>query len=138
MAIAIALPLVAYAAVMRHAILILGGALVVGITGGLLLPHGDAAPVRMAAGKDWTPRNTITPERIVSAEEVDRQQPSTGFAKPTGQDAAPVAPAAIAGAYRTCREAWAAGAAPIYRGQPSYSPHMDGDGDGIACEPYRR
>ncbi|WP_081473930.1 thermonuclease family protein [Novosphingobium pentaromativorans] len=39
--------------------------------------------------------------------------------------------------YRNCAAAWAAGAAPIYRGQPGYRPEMDGDGDGIACEPYR-
>ncbi|WP_336985572.1 thermonuclease family protein [Altererythrobacter aquiaggeris] len=39
--------------------------------------------------------------------------------------------------YRNCREARAAGAAPIYRGQPGYRPEMDGDNDGIACEPYR-
>ena len=39
--------------------------------------------------------------------------------------------------YRNCREARAAGVAPIYRGQPGYRPEMDGDGDGIACEPYR-
>ncbi len=39
--------------------------------------------------------------------------------------------------YRNCAAAWAAGVAPIYRGQPGYRPEMDGDGDGIACEPYR-
>lgn len=39
--------------------------------------------------------------------------------------------------YRNCREARAAGAAPLYRGEPGYGAHMDGDGDGIACEPYR-
>jgi len=39
--------------------------------------------------------------------------------------------------YRSCREARAAGAAPMYRGQPGYNPRLDGDGDGIACEPYR-
>lgn len=39
--------------------------------------------------------------------------------------------------YRNCAEARAAGAAPIYRGQPGYRVEMDGDGDGIACEPYR-
>jgi hypothetical protein len=38
--------------------------------------------------------------------------------------------------YRGCREARAAGVAPIYRGQPGYRPGMDGDDDGIACEPY--
>lgn len=39
--------------------------------------------------------------------------------------------------FRNCSEARAAGAAPLYRGQPGYRPGMDGDGDGIACEPYR-
>jgi hypothetical protein len=39
--------------------------------------------------------------------------------------------------YSGCREARAAGAAPIYRGQPGYRAGMDGDGDGIACEPPR-
>ena len=38
------------------------------------------------------------------------------------------------GAYRNCREARAAGAAPLYRGQPGYSPRLDRDGDGVACE----
>ena len=51
---------------------------------------------------------------------------------------APVrAPAPTGVYYRNCKEAWAAGAAPLRRGQPGYRPEMDGDGDGIACEPYR-
>ena len=39
--------------------------------------------------------------------------------------------------FRNCNEARAAGAAPLYRGQPGYRPEMDGDNDGMACEPYR-
>ena len=39
--------------------------------------------------------------------------------------------------YANCDQARAAGVAPIYRGQPGYRPEMDGDNDGIACEPYR-
>lgn len=35
-----------------------------------------------------------------------------------------------------CHDARAAGTAPIYRGEPGYRPGMDGDSDGIACEPY--
>ena len=46
-------------------------------------------------------------------------------------------PAASGVYYRGCNEVRAAGAAPLYRGQPGYRPEMDGDGDGIACEPYR-
>ncbi len=37
--------------------------------------------------------------------------------------------------YRNCTEARAAGAAPIYIGEPGYAPHLDRDRDGIACEP---
>lgn len=40
-------------------------------------------------------------------------------------------------AFRNCAEARAAGAAPVRAGQPGYGPHLDGDGDGIGCEPYR-
>jgi hypothetical protein len=36
-----------------------------------------------------------------------------------------------------CNAARAADAAPIYEGQPGYRSEMDGDSDGIACEPYR-
>lgn len=36
--------------------------------------------------------------------------------------------------YPNCAAARAAGAAPIYRGQAGYGPHLDRDGDGKACE----
>lgn len=36
--------------------------------------------------------------------------------------------------YRSCREARAAGAAPIRQGQPGYRVGLDGDRDGVACE----
>jgi len=36
-----------------------------------------------------------------------------------------------------CNAVRAAGLAPLYRGQPGYRPEMDGDDDGIACEPHR-
>lgn len=36
--------------------------------------------------------------------------------------------------YKNCRAVRAAGAAPLYRGEPGYAPHLDRDGDGIACE----
>lgn len=39
--------------------------------------------------------------------------------------------------WRGCNEARAAGTAPIYFGEPGYRVEMDGDGDGVACEPYR-
>lgn len=38
--------------------------------------------------------------------------------------------------YAGCNDVRAAGAAPLYSTQPGYRPEMDGDGDGIACEPH--
>jgi hypothetical protein len=38
--------------------------------------------------------------------------------------------------YENCAEARAAGAAPLHVGDPGYAPHLDRDGDGVACEPY--
>ncbi|NNG51048.1 excalibur calcium-binding domain-containing protein [Sphingomonas sanguinis] len=34
-----------------------------------------------------------------------------------------------------CNDARAAGTVPIHRGEPGYDAKMDGDDDGIACEP---
>ena len=36
--------------------------------------------------------------------------------------------------YANCKEAKAAGAAPLYRGDPGYREDLDGDKDGTACE----
>lgn len=36
--------------------------------------------------------------------------------------------------YANCKEAKAAGAAPLYKGDPGYRSDLDRDGDGIACE----
>ncbi|WP_322740305.1 thermonuclease family protein [Sphingomonas sp. M1-B02] len=60
--------------------------------------------------------------------------------RPTsGRKARPASKAAVTGwSYRNCAEARRAGAAPLRRGTPGYGVHMDGDGDGIACEPFRR
>lgn len=48
------------------------------------------------------------------------------------RQAQPPAPSSVY--YANCTAARAAGAAPIYRGQPGYRPALDRDGDGIACE----
>ena len=36
--------------------------------------------------------------------------------------------------YPNCKAARAAGAAPLYQGEPGYRSELDRDGDGIACE----
>ena len=45
---------------------------------------------------------------------------------------------APASPFRNCDEARAARVAPMHRGQPGYSPRLDADLDGVACEPYPR
>ncbi|MFC0588864.1 excalibur calcium-binding domain-containing protein [Novosphingobium aquiterrae] len=39
--------------------------------------------------------------------------------------------------WRGCDPVRAAGSAPLYRGEPGYREDMDGDGDGVACEPIQ-
>ena len=40
--------------------------------------------------------------------------------------------------FANCDAVRAAGRASLRQGEPGYSPHLDKDGDGIACEPWRR
>ena len=47
---------------------------------------------------------------------------------------APLAAVPQAASYANCSAARAAGAAPLYRGQPGYAPKLDRDNDGVACE----
>lgn len=54
--------------------------------------------------------------------------------QPPAQQAAPQAPVAPAAYYANCTAAKAAGAAPIYSGQPGYRAGLDRDNDGIACD----
>lgn len=37
------------------------------------------------------------------------------------------------GTFKNCDDARAAGRAPLFRGEPGYSPHLDPDGTGLAC-----
>lgn len=60
-----------------------------------------------------------------------QQQPAPA---PVAPAPAPVAPAPSSVYYANCTAARAAGAAPIYIGQPGYRPALDADHDGIACE----
>ncbi|MGW6581162.1 excalibur calcium-binding domain-containing protein [Streptomyces globisporus] len=57
---------------------------------------------------------------------------TTESAQPTEEDASE-SPAGVY--YENCDAARAAGAAPLLRGEPGYRDELDGEGDGIACEP---
>lgn len=69
-------------------------------------------------------------ERDARIQELEAQVSSMTPAAPQ----APVAPAAPSSSYANCSEVRAAGAAPIYAGEPGYGRHLDRDGDGVGCE----
>lgn len=66
--------------------------------------------------------------------------PSVSTPKPSKSAQTYTAPPANTGGgggsayYKNCTAARAAGAAPVYRGQPGYGSHLDRDNDGIGCE----
>jgi hypothetical protein len=74
----------------------------------------SAAMLGLAGGYAWS---TMPPAAFQSSEERQKVERSVY--------------------YSGCNEARAAGKAPIYAGQPGYREGMDGDSDGVACEPYR-
>lgn len=91
----------------------------------------DAPHLLASTGADQLPQY----DRGTSAADLDAQQPSAGLA--ANRPARTTAPVQPSWSYPNCRAARAAGAAPLNAGEPGYGEHMDGDHDGIACEPYR-
>ena len=126
------------------------------MTGFAAVSSGSRAPASDPAGHaDIFPDEmTVTAQPVRSslydgsrdASDLDAEQPGTGgsfaaapnIGRRAGNGfAAGVSDAGSGGwSYPNCRAARAAGAAPIYAGQTGYGPHLDGDHDGIACEPY--
>lgn len=109
------------------------------------LPTGHPAP-------DPDPKTPVaesTPETAPEAEATRPAAPAepaepAAPAAPAAEAAVPEAPAAPAAPaadgdvyFARCADARAAGAAPLYAGQPGYRSALDRDGDGIACESSR-
>lgn len=80
-----------------------------------------------------TPEPEVTPE----PEPEPEPEPAAEEPEPVAEEPAPPAPApapAPARPFTSCAQAREAGAAPLYRGDPGYSPRLDRDKDGVACE----
>lgn len=80
-----------------------------------------------------TPKPEVTPEPEPASEE-----PQEASDAPEVEEE-PAAPApqpvrAPTQMYSSCAQARAAGAAPLYEGDPGYNPRLDRDKDGVACE----
>ena len=83
---------------------------------------------------------TATPEPELATQEPEPEpepEPAAEEPEPVSEEPAPPAPApapAPARPFTSCAQAREAGAAPLYRGDPGYSPRLDRDKDGVACE----
>jgi hypothetical protein len=85
------------------------------------VPAAGRPPVKAGSGRTARPRRTVA------------------VAASSGARTFRPAPRKAASVYFPgCNEVRAAGLAPLLRGEPGYRPEMDGDDDGIACEPHRR
>ncbi|MCT2083186.1 excalibur calcium-binding domain-containing protein [Dermabacter hominis] len=62
------------------------------------------------------------------------KKPAKKPAKTPAKKPAPKKKSSGSGGFRNCAEAWKKGAAPLHRGKPGYTPKLDRDGDGVACE----
>jgi hypothetical protein len=99
-----------------------------------LLNQIYAAYTSQASSTTTTPATTPTTTPPTTAPPTT-QRPAPVVPPPPTQPPATSPPApSPGGAYANCTEARNAGAAPVYRGDPGYGPHLDRDNDGIGCE----
>lgn len=111
----------------------------IAISGGPPSYSGIEAKSRAAKTGIWASQFELPAVWRAAHPHDDHARSSSSAADRRGAVSQPTVPARRTSgvSYRNCAEARAAGAAPLHRGQPGYDPRMDGDGDGIACEPYR-
>ena len=70
-------------------------------------------------------------------QQINTQQQNTR-SQPIPRQAAPAPQPSPQGPhFRSCKEARAAGYSHMRRGEPGYSPHLDRDNDGIACDKHK-
>ena len=91
------------------------------------------AAVAPVPATDTHPADTTTapaPVETPAPTPVYTPPPAPAYTPPPVQAEAP----STGASYANCAAARAAGAAPLYAGQPGYSSRLDRDGDGVACE----
>ena len=118
-----------------RAMLILGLAIMLGLAGGYAwsgLGPGRAAPKPPKARLMALPASPEEQPAALDQQWTDRASDS---AEPAAAEVAGAAGGTVY--YPGCNAVRAAGKAPLHSGEPGYRIGMDGDGDGIACEPIR-
>lgn len=95
-----------------------------------------AAAAKAAADKAAAEQAAAKLAAEQAAQQAAKKAPAPAPAAPVAPAPAPApavkAPAAVS--YANCAAVKAAGAAPLYAGQPGYSTSLDRDRDGVACE----
>lgn len=82
-----------------------------------------------------TPEPEVTPEPEPASEEPQEASDAPAVEEePAAPAPAPQPVRAPTQMYSSCAQARAAGAAPLYEGDPGYNPRLDRDKDGVACE----
>ncbi|WP_225983829.1 excalibur calcium-binding domain-containing protein [Epidermidibacterium keratini] len=93
-------------------------------------------PPTVEAAAAPTPEPTPAPAPATT--QAPAPAPTTAAPAPAPEPAPTAAPApepqSSSAYYANCSEAKAAGAAPLYAGDPGYRAGLDRDGDGVACE----
>ena len=96
-----------------------------------------AIPLGLAGGYAWSAFTAPPPHAAKPPKATFGDIPESPEALPTVEDKQWSEEANEQGVYYAgCNEVRAAGKAPLYAGQPGYREGMDGDLDGIACEPH--
>ncbi|MEN2738232.1 excalibur calcium-binding domain-containing protein [Microbacterium sp. X-17] len=99
---------------------------------GTLVAAGGKVTLKVTKPQPATPSPVpVEPSRPVVQEPQQVEQPPAQQA-PAEQPPAQAPSSNVS--YKNCDAVRAAGAAPLYRGQPGYTAKLDRDGDGIACE----
>lgn len=103
----------------------------------------ETTPTTSSATPSTEPTSTMTREPAPVEEQPENtpEEANQPEEQPYVEQPAEVAPEAPAPVeedtgvyYGSCKQAKAAGAAPLYAGMPGYSLSLDRDGDGVACE----
>lgn len=100
-----------------------------------LVSHKPTPSASPSPTPSSSPSSSPTPSpEPTTAEPTPEPTVDAPVEEPTPEPPAQPEPAPQQAYYSSCREAKAAGAAPLYRGDPGYRSGLDRDGDGVACE----
>ena len=119
----------------RKVILLCAAAIPLGLAGG----YAWSAMTAPAPRVDSPPKATFA-DIPVSPEELPEVPDREWTARADDKSTSVATGSALAEQgvhYSGCNEVRAAGKAPLHSGDPGYRVEMDGDGDGLACEPIR-